>query len=446
MCWPSCVRCRSARPAAVRALLVASLLVGSATAAAADLLPSRPITLWNGRLVVSGEVTFTFGSLDHAYFNALDYSHDAFNLFTGLVAVEFRAHERIAVLGQVMDEVALRPRSFGPTDWHVVRPYALYVRVQPLKDRPFHVQAGLIPPVFGRFARQDYAQTNPLIGVPLAYHYPTVMRGDVAPTTVQQLLDNRGNGWRVAYPVSATLLSGRQGVPLVSARRWDTGVQGSVVGGAWEVAAALTNGTLSRPLGADDNGGKQVSGRVGVSPIAGLVLGGSIAHGEFVADEARLQLPAGGASKTYQQTAWGADGEYSVGYVVFRGEVVGSRWDTPFASGETPRTLGAVSAWLEGRVTISPRWYAAARGEYLDFDSIAGSMPVTDPYATGTSTPAGSAASGLEWDAPVRRLEVGGGYRITRNVRVKVSWQGNWRDGGRVRRDSLIGSQLVYWF
>ncbi len=79
-----------------------------ATQALADLLPSRPIVLWNERLVVSGEVTLTVGSLDRGYFNALDYSHDAFNLLTMTVSAELRAHERIAVVGEALSETAQR--------------------------------------------------------------------------------------------------------------------------------------------------------------------------------------------------------------------------------------------------------------------------------------------------------------------------------------------------
>ncbi len=440
---------RIATPTSVRRLgsAVLWLLAVFATDAAADLLPSRPISLWNGRLVVSGEVTVSFGSQDDAYFNALDYSHDAFNLLSVSVSAELRAHDRVAVLAEVIDEVALRGRSFGPTDWHVIRPYALFVRVRPLKESAFYVQAGRIPPVFGRFARLDYAQNNPLIGVPLAYHYPTVMRGDVAPANVQQLLENRGNGWRVGYPPAAILASGSQGVPLVSARRWDTGVQGKWDQGTWDVGLALTSGTLSRPLTDDDNGGKQISGRVGVKPVTGLELGASIARGEFVADAARLSLPNGEAGKRFRQDAWGVDGEYSVGYVVFRGEIIGSRWATPFSSGETTRRLGAMSGWLEGRVTLSPRWYVAVRGERLGFESINRSMPAMPAYgeATGGTSGAGPPAD-VEWDAPVSRVEAGAGYRIRRNLRIKVSWQENWRDGGRIRRDTLVGTQLVYWF
>ncbi len=426
---------RARRRARLRPVLLASVLsLALDTNAAADWLPSRPISLWSGRLIVSGEATVTIGSHDEAYFNALDYSHDAFNLVTGSVTAELRAHDRVAVLAQVMDEVALRERNFGPTDWHVVRLYAAYVRVQPLKDRPFHVQAGRIPPVFGRFARQDYGQDNPLIGLPLAYHYPTVQRGDVAPGSVLQLLANRGNGWLVTYPGATPPAD--QGVPLVSARRWDTGVEARVGDGLWEASLAVTRGTLSRPLGEDDNGGKQVSGRVAVTPFTGFVVGASIAGGEFVADAARATLPAPADGETYRQRAWGVDAEYSTGYVRIRGEVIGSRWETPFESGEATQRLGATSGWVEGRVSLTPRWQLALRVERLGFASIASAMP------------ASAAADGdlIEWDAPVSRVEAGVGYRLHRNVRLKVSWQENWRDGGRIHRDGLLGTQIVYWF
>ena len=52
-------------------------------------------------------------------------------------------------------------------------------------------------------------------------------------------------------------------MPLVYALRWDTGVQVKVGdGGPIEVSGAVTNGTLSSPRFEDDNGGKQISGRV----------------------------------------------------------------------------------------------------------------------------------------------------------------------------------------
>ena len=64
-------------------------------------------------------------------------------------------------------------------------------------------------------------------------------------------------------------------MPIISAFRWDTGVQAHWETPAVDVTAGVTAGTLSDPQGSDNNGGKQVSGRVAVRPVTGLVLGAS---------------------------------------------------------------------------------------------------------------------------------------------------------------------------
>jgi hypothetical protein len=50
------------------------------------------------------------------------------------------------------------------------------------------------------------------------------------------------------------------------------------------------------------------------------------------------------------------------------------------------------------------------------------------------------------WDAPVTRIEIGGGWSIQRNVMLKMSWQRNLRDTGRIRQTSLGVAQIAYWF
>jgi hypothetical protein len=51
------------------------------------------------------------------------------------------------------------------------------------------------------------------------------------------------------------------------------------------------------------------------------------------------------------------------------------------------------------------------------------------------------------WDVPVTRIGVGGGYSIQRNFVVKVAFQRNTRDGGRLAtRANLPAVQLLFWF
>jgi len=52
----------------------------------------------------------------------------------------------------------------------------------------------------------------------------------------------------------------------------------------------------------------------------------------------------------------------------------------------------------------------------------------------------------LTWEAPVTRWEVGGGYAVLRNLQLRTTFQHNARDGGRVRKQTALAGQLLYWF
>ncbi len=124
-----------------------------------------------------------------------------------------------------------------------------------------------MPPTFGAFARRTYASDNPLIGYPLAYQYLTSLRPDALPATADELLRKRSLGWLLRYSVGNQSLD--RGVPLVSAFRWDTGVQAhaGATNGLINATASVTTGTLSNPLFHDDNSGRQLAGRVEVRPV-----------------------------------------------------------------------------------------------------------------------------------------------------------------------------------
>ena len=51
-----------------------------------------------------------------------------------------------------------------------------------------------------------------------------------------------------------------------------------------------------------------------------------------------------------------------------------------------------------------------------------------------------------EWEAPVTRIEAGIGYSLQRNLLLKLAYQHNDRDGGRVPILTLGAAQLVFWF
>jgi hypothetical protein len=369
-------------------------------------------------VTVSGDVSATFGSPDPGFFNYTDYEHSALRLVRIDVSAAAKAGPHFSLLGEVRSE-----------NIDTLKAYALYARIRPWTGRDFDIQVGRIPPTFGAFGRRAYANDNPLIGYPLAYQYLTSLRPDALPASADELLQKRSLGWLVRYSVGDPGLD--RGVALVSAFRWDTGVQVHAATGIFSAAAAVTAGTVSNPLFSDDNSGRQFAGRLEVRPVAGLIAGASFARGPFVSDAAvRSALGDAAPDENFTQTAWGADAEYSHGYYLIRFETIVSAWRVPTI--RTPvidEPLRALSTSVEGRYKIVPGLYAAARVEHLGFSDLVGS----------TST--------LPWDAPVTRVEVGAGYSIQRNLLLKISYQHNTRDGGVLRRVENLGAgQLVFWF
>ncbi len=401
--------------------LACLLLVFAAGGAQAQTLPSEPIALANGRVTISGDVSAGFGSEDPGFFNYTDYEHSALRLLRLAVSTAIKAGPHFTILGEIRSE-----------NLEGVRPYALYLRIKPWTTRNFDIQVGRVPPTFGAFARRTYANDNPLIGYPLAYQYLTTLRPDSIPASADELLRKRSLGWRVKYSLGDQTAD--PGVPLVSAFGWDTGVQAHTTVGMVSAAVAVTTGTVSNPLVSDDNDGRQVAARVDVRPVAGLILGASLARGPFISQSAARATLGDASNASFAQTAWGADLEYSRDHYLARVETIVSHWRMPIAAPpaqqvalQTP--LGAMSMSLEGRYRIVPGLYVAARYDYLGFSDLT------------------SATATLPWDAPVTRIELGAGYSIQRNLILKGSYQHDNRDGGVLLKIAhMVAAQLVFWF
>jgi hypothetical protein len=383
----------------------------------AQALPSEPIALADGRVTIGGDVAASFGLPDPGFFNYTDYEHSALRMLRIDVSGAVHAGGHFSVLGELRSE-----------NLHKVRPYALYLRIRPWTARNFDIQVGRVPPTFGGFARRTYANDNPLIGYPLAYQYLTSLRPDSLPASADELLRRRGLGWLTRYSIGSQV--GNTGVPLVSAFRWDTGIQ--VHGGSEIVSAtaSVTAGTVSNPLFSDDNSGRQLAGRVELRPASGLIVGSSVARGPFVSASAARGAVGDGHDREFTQTAWGADVEYSHGYYLLRAESIISDWRLPLVGRpELHLPLRAVATSVEGRYKLMPGLYLAARADHVGFSEITGLLTTAS------------------WDAPVTRLEMGGGLSIQRNLLLKVSFQYNDRNGGPLkRRDTLAAGQLVFWF
>ena len=397
-------------------LLAWSSVLPVATApAAAQTLPSEPVTFGGGRVVIGGDVAASVAPDDEGFFNYGDYEHSTLRQVRIGVSGAVRASDRLSVLGEVRVD-----------NFEYVTAFALYARVRPWPTRRLDVQIGRIPPTFGSFTRMAYGHDNPLIGYPMAYQYLTSLRTDSVPLDADELLRMRGRGWLSNFGWGN--LAPARGLPLVTAFSWDTGVQVSTGWRALDVTAAVTNGSASSPRVRDDNEGKQVAARVALRPVVGLVLAGSVSHGQFGAEGLIDATPAPD-ERQFRQRAYGADLEYSRDHWMLRADAVLSEFSIPAVRAPLiPDPLRAAAFSLEGRYTVLPGLYLAARGEHLAFNRIAGAIQI------------------MEWEAPVTRVEIGGGYYLQRNLIARLTVQVNRRDGGRVRRSTLPALQLLYWF
>jgi hypothetical protein len=398
----------------IRLPALATVLAGHllmAPPAFAQWLRDEPLRLFDQRLTIAADVSATAGARDdEAFFNYTDYERNALRTLRIAITAAWQPLPRLAALTEVRSD-----------DLSRVEIAAAYLRVRPFADMALDIQAGRIPPVFGAFGRRAYSSDRLLIGYPLAYQYLTSLRPDALPASANDLILMRGRGWQSSFPIGSRYAG--PGLPLVSAFRWDTGIQARWTGGTLEAAVSLTQGTLANPRVDDDNGGKQIAGRLAVQPLPAVRLGVSAARGAWIADAVPVEAHTGA------QTALGVDAELSAGRWLVRGETVWSRWDVPFV--HVPPEGNGVSAlagWLEGRYRISPRISLAARVDRLGFSR----LTVNETQR--------------EWDADVSRVEAGIGYSLQRNVIWRTVVQYNTRDGGRVRRRTFVSSQLGWWF
>ena len=135
-----------------------------------------------------------------------------------------------------------------------------------------HRQAGKLPTPFGAFGPRAYQDKNPLVGLPLMYHYFTSLRSNQLPADSADLLAHRGQG-QVSLGFTGFKGGGSSqlfaGLPMIYDPCWDFGAE--ALGSLWrfEYLVALTQGTLSDPRSSpsDNNDGRQLAARLGLAHL-----------------------------------------------------------------------------------------------------------------------------------------------------------------------------------
>jgi hypothetical protein len=256
-----------------------------------------------------------------------------------------------------------------------------------------NARAGLAPSPIGSFGmRSTYFNSNPLIGVPLVWQHRTTLDGSGL-ATAADLIRRRG--------------SNETYLPMLYDACWN--VQWELMGevGKMEYSLALTNGSMSNPLGSDEEDGVQALARLGYEPMLGLRLGVSGGYGPYIGGayhDPLLVVPP-----YYEVSPWdhvqrlvGLDAEYAIGKTHFWAEGYTSTWEAPLVAED----LTATGGYVEGRYDFLPAWFAAARIGALVFSEI--------------EAPAGGTTG---WDDDVLRFESTLTYRWARELHLRAGWQ-----------------------
>jgi hypothetical protein len=371
-----------------------------------------------------GPVNFA-GDLDLVYvtrpsqigINFLNFGENAFHTTRIRLFADAPVQDHIHVFTEFLyDDDAMFARLFGG-----------FVRLSDPKGRDIHLEVGKIPLHVGAYPNRSYAPKNSLIGPPLMYSYKVDVRNDQVPKRGEDIVANRGRGWRTDY-ISGGLTgvgySGGNALPIMYENCWDFGIVTLGTVAPFEFAAGVTNGTVGAPTMTDYNDGKQILGRIGFMPAPWIRAGVSGARGPYLQGVLNEDLPPGHTADEYMQQLLGSDLELSYSHGVLYSEYIRNRFESPFVG-----NLDLQAWYVEGKWTVIPGWYVAARFDRMVFDDVA--------LAAGGSTP---------WDADLWKREIGIGFKPSAHLLAKVVHQESQVDVTPRNRRSFAAAQLSVTF
>ena len=358
---------------------------------------------FDGKVAVSGEVIATGGNADDiAFFNYTDYEHNALRMIRFGVSGVYRPATWLALVG----EAAIG----GPGTADAVR--RLRATCSPWRNHAFDIQAGRIPPAFGRFGRRLYETGNPVIGYPLAYQYLTSLRTDAIPATADDVLRMRARGWRSSFPVGSQ--EPGPGVPLISGFQWDTGVEASWqdrASSSWPARSPTARCRIRASRTTTAGNSSPAASRV--TPAVGLDSRRSAARGAWLSRTVAPDSEPGAANRSAPTPSTRA----------ITGSSAAS-WSGAAGAFRTrcgPPTPTRSTRWAPGsRAAIASRRgiFFARRVDRLGFSTLHGAR-------SGQRSAVGRARQ-----ARRRRDRL---LPAAQSSCVRTSVQGNWRDGGRDR-------------
>jgi hypothetical protein len=300
----------------------------------------------------------------------------------------------------------------GPFEVRVEQAFARLALPLPVG---LQLQAGKFASPIGGYSARQHTAEDPLIRPPVMYDWHTIVNPAAAPGATAGFLDwkddpvRRPAGtpivWGVPYPWGA-LLAGAAG-PL-------------------DFRFGLTSAApSSRPDMWDFNGDR--FGRPSFVAAAGwrvvpeLRVQAYFSRGSYLDELRQGALPAGAELEDFFQELWGAELVFARGPAAVRAEAFANRWNVPNV-GDDVRDR---SYSIEAKAKLAAGLFAAARYGAIHFN---------DLDAAGVREP---------WDHDVRRIQLGGGYRLLRNTELRLEYLISRTDGVDPRDDLF---SLQWWW
>ncbi len=399
------------------------------------LLPSRSQGISGTRLVVLGWATLAIVTAASGQLRLSEQASAAFIKADGGYS-QYALNNGRATFAWRLDlfaDAAVSGNIFFLSNLRMLQDQIIHVDLFAIKfadlaSSGLNLEAGEIELPFGNLGARRFPKSNPFYSLPLTHEHITTLRS---------------SDYTIWPAVSYYAIAG-DGIRILDQGLYDLGVKlyGGV--GMFDFWIALMNGMVSSTStystgygssGLNTNTRMGTIGRLAMTPLTGVTLGGSYATGPFL-KEGVTYTPGGSYDPSdIDQHIVEADLDFSLEHAALYAEVFYNVWTF---SEDIGSDLKAFGYSVEGSYAPLPRFLIAVRAGGLRFNDVS-----VDTYNGGYSFQHYEGP----WDHDVFRLEGALRYRVDRTALLKLVYE--WNRTFRVPEDpadNVVVVQAVVGF
>jgi len=294
--------------------------------------------------------------------------------------------------------------------------YGAYAQFRNLYHNYLNANLGIIPIPIGSYGPRTYSNKNPLIGTPLLYNFHTVLDPY-----------NLGQNGTIAELRAGKTNRSIYGVPVIYDACWSTGAELYGTAGKFDYSLGLMFGSVSKPSLDQTRDMPQFTTHLTYNFQPGFKLGMSAFMGPYMSEgdiEEYGALTPVPDPNDFFNTGIGYEFYYSARFFEVYSEGYTTNWEYPGLP-----DLTALAGYMEAKYKLHPRWYIAGRFDLVEPGQIEVSPGVEE-----------------KWDNPLKRYEIGVGYKPSRTKTVKLVSQINRFDIDDTYDSDLIAIQISALF